>query len=159
MKSRKKVAVTSVVYLARPLARSAWRNGGKRKQRRQNALSHLEPFLPYNSPFLSVCFSLSPQYMMVRFTGDYCVLTAAPVLVVLVFGFWLARWVKPSGNIFFRESCHRQSGDRKRLTSNPTQYRDPKVREAWKSRLLNRCDTLYLLCTINNEFYPGFYNG
>eukprot|EP00117_Sycon_ciliatum_P013850 scpid88188/ scgid14351/ Phosphoethanolamine N-methyltransferase len=38
----------------------------------------------------------------------------------------MLRWTKPSGHIFFRESCNRPSGDRKRNTGNPTKYRDAK---------------------------------
>lgn len=31
----------------------------------------------------------------------------------------------PGGHLFFRESCFRQSGDKKRDGENPTHYRDP----------------------------------
>ena len=34
-------------------------------------------------------------------------------------------WVVPGGVVFFRESCFRQSGDKKRA-KNPTHYRDPR---------------------------------
>jgi phosphoethanolamine N-methyltransferase len=35
-------------------------------------------------------------------------------------------WLKPDGYFFFRESCFRPSGDRKRTGYNPTHYRDPR---------------------------------
>nr|ABG57185.1 phosphoethanolamine N-methyltransferase [Salicornia europaea] len=37
----------------------------------------------------------------------------------------MLKWLKPGGNIFFRESCFHQSGDHKRK-SNPTHYREPR---------------------------------
>ncbi len=36
------------------------------------------------------------------------------------------RWLVPLGFFFFRESCFRPSGDRKRTGHNPTHYRDPR---------------------------------
>lgn len=35
-------------------------------------------------------------------------------------------WLAPMGFFFFRESCFRPSGDRKRVGHNPTHYRDPR---------------------------------
>jgi len=35
-------------------------------------------------------------------------------------------WCAPNGFFFFRESCFRPSGDRKRTGHNPTHYRDPR---------------------------------
>ena len=43
------------------------------------------------------------------------------------------KWLTPQGQIFFRESCRKQSGDAKRK-SNPTKYREPEqYTEAFES--------------------------
>ena len=36
----------------------------------------------------------------------------------------ILKWLTPRGQVFFRESCHQQSGDVKR-TANPSKYREP----------------------------------
>ncbi|RHY81399.1 hypothetical protein DYB37_003339 [Aphanomyces astaci] len=72
--------------------------------------------------------------------GDVCDLERPNESLDVVFSNWLLmylndvevkklalknlHWLRTGGEVFFRESCFRQSGDVKR-TSNPTQYRHP----------------------------------
>ncbi|KAF0694852.1 Aste57867_14292 [Aphanomyces stellatus] len=72
--------------------------------------------------------------------GDVCDLDRQPESLDVVFSNWLLmylndaevkklalknlHWLRPGGEVFFRESCFRQSGDVKRA-SNPTHYRHP----------------------------------
>ncbi|KAK9830089.1 hypothetical protein WJX72_009725 [[Myrmecia] bisecta] len=73
--------------------------------------------------------------------GDATELVLEPACCDVVFSNWLLmylsdkevaklasdalRWVADDGIVFFRESCFRQSGDKKRK-SNPTHYRNPR---------------------------------
>ncbi|CAK4219023.1 unnamed protein product [Aphanomyces euteiches] len=72
--------------------------------------------------------------------GDVCDLKRQPKSFDVIFSNWLLmylndvevkklamkklHWLRTGGEVFFRESCFRQSGDVKR-TTNPTQYRHP----------------------------------
>ncbi|KDO18851.1 hypothetical protein SPRG_15850 [Saprolegnia parasitica CBS 223.65] len=72
--------------------------------------------------------------------ADVCDLERQPSSFDVIFSNWLLmyldddevarlaqktlKWLRPGGEVFFRESCFRQSGDVKR-TSNPTKYRHP----------------------------------
>ncbi|OQS02797.1 phosphoethanolamine N-methyltransferase [Thraustotheca clavata] len=72
--------------------------------------------------------------------ADVCDLERQPSSYDVIFSNWLLmylsdeevprlalktlKWLRPGGEIFFRESCFRQSGDVKR-TTNPTKYRHP----------------------------------
>lgn len=42
----------------------------------------------------------------------------------------MLEWLTPGGMLFFRESCHKQSGDKPRK-DNPTHYRDPQQYTSW----------------------------
>ncbi|KAH9488113.1 Phosphoethanolamine N-methyltransferase 3 [Bulinus truncatus] len=51
----------------------------------------------------------------------------------------LLSWLRPGGQLFIRESCRHQSGDKDR-GFNPSQYRQPELYEAYYSSVTVPCD-------------------